>query len=180
MKDQQNLIWIDLEMTGLSPEHNQILEIATVVTDKHLNIIANGPVFAIKTDLSVLETMDNWNQSHHKASGLYKRALNSHVSVETAEQMTISFLKCFINGNQSPMCGNTISMDRQFLNRYMPKLAAFFHYRQIDVSTFKELIKRWYPGALKFEKVSKHLALNDIYDSIDELKYYRQHYFRTE
>jgi len=180
MKDPQNLIWIDLEMTGLSPEINQILEIATVVTDKNLNIIANGPVFAIQTELSVLQTMDDWNQSHHKASGLYERARASRVSRETAEQMTIAFLSRFVDANQSPMCGNTISMDRQFLNRYMPKLAAFFHYRQLDVSTLKEIIKRWYPNSLKFDKSSKHLALSDIYDSIDELKFYRQHFFRTE
>lgn len=178
MKDAEHLIWIDLEMTGLFPELNQILEIATVVTDKHLNIIANGPVLAIKTQASVLETMDDWNQKHHKASGLYQRALQSRVSVEDAEAMTISFLQCFIDPGVSPMCGNTISMDRQFLNRHMPNLACFFHYRQIDVSTIKELVKRWYPNAKKFEKESRHLALNDIVDSIEELKFYRNQYFK--
>jgi oligoribonuclease len=179
MKDSDNLIWIDLEMTGLSPEYNQILEIATVVTDKHLNVIAHGPVFALKTETGVLETMDDWNQKHHRASGLYQRALQSRVTLEQAELMTIAFLNCFIDAGVSPMCGNTISMDRQFLNRYMPKLASFFHYRQIDVSTIKELVKRWYPQVAKFEKESRHLALSDIYDSIEELKFYRQHYFRN-
>lgn len=178
-KDNENLIWIDLEMTGLSPVENQIIEIATVVTDKDLNILANGPVLAIQTDFSALLAMDDWNQKHHRASGLYDRVLASRVSCRQAELMTIDFLKCFVEAGVSPMCGNTISMDRQFLNRHMPDLAAFFHYRQIDVSTLKELVKRWYPNATRFDKNSVHLALNDIYDSIEELKFYRQHYFRN-
>jgi len=179
MKDENHLIWIDLEMTGLVPKDNQIIEIATVVTDKELNILANGPVFAIQTESRALEAMDDWNQTHHRASGLYQRVLNSRVSCGKAEEMTISFLKCFVDAGVSPMCGNTISMDRQFLNVHMPKLAAFFHYRQIDVSTLKELTKRWYPQAPKFEKSSQHLAIHDIYDSIQELEFYRQHFFRN-
>jgi oligoribonuclease len=177
-KDANHLIWIDLEMTGLNVENDQILEIATVVTNQDLDILANGPVFAIQTPISKLEAMDEWNQTHHRASGLYERALRSHVSVRQAETMTIGFLERFLDEGVSPMCGNTISMDRQFLNRYMPNLARFFHYRQIDVSTIKELVKRWYPDAPKFDKISKHLALNDIYDSIEELKHYRYQYFR--
>jgi oligoribonuclease len=122
--------------------------------------------------------MDDWNQTHHQASGLYQRALGSKVGIAQAEAMTIGFLERFLDKGQSPMCGNTISMDRQFLNRYMPRLASFFHYRQIDVSTIKELVKRWYPNASKFDKTSKHLALSDVYDSIEELKYYRNLYFK--
>ena len=173
-----NLIWIDLEMTGLSPEHNQILEIATVVTDHKLNIIAHGPVFAIQTPQSVLATMDNWNQTHHKASGLYARALQSRVTAAQAEQHTLHFLKHFVKAQQSPMCGNSICNDRQFLNKHMPSLANFFHYRQIDVSSFKEMCSRWYPDAQKFAKISKHLALNDVFDSIEELKYYKRNFFK--
>lgn len=178
MKNKDNLIWIDLEMTGLNVEQNQIIEIATVVTDKELNILANGPVFAIKTDIEHLDAMDDWNQKQHRSSGLYQRVLDSKVSCQQAESMTIAFLKTFIDESCSPMCGNTISMDRQFLNRYMPQLARFFHYRQIDVSTIKELAKRWYAFLPKFEKTSQHLALHDIYDSIEELKFYRQLLFK--
>ncbi len=177
MIDKNNLIWIDLEMTGLSPEFNQILEIATVVTDSQLNVIAHGPVFAIQTPSEVLMGMDDWNQKHHSSSGLYMRALESQVSVQQAEQFTIEFLKNFVPAQSSPMCGNSICMDRQFLIRHMPQLANFFHYRQIDVSSFKEMCKRWYPEKTKFDKISKHLALNDIFDSIEELKYYREHFF---
>lgn len=177
MKDANNLIWIDLEMTGLVVEQEQILEIATVVTDQHLNVLAHGPVLALKTAEEYLQKMDDWNQRHHRASGLYERVQRSTVDVTQAEAMTIAFLQRFLNPGESPMCGNTISMDRQFLNRYMPKLAQFFHYRQIDVSSIKELVKRWYPNAAKFEKNSKHLAQNDIYDSIEELSFYREHYF---
>lgn len=176
MKNKTDLIWIDLEMTGLSIVHNQILEIATVVTDKDLNVIANGPVFVLQTPKKELESMDDWNQTHHKASGLYERALQSHVTTAQAERLTISFLKHFVDAQTSPMCGNTICTDRQFLNQYMPDLADFFHYRQIDVSSFKEIFKRWYPNKPKFDKISKHLAINDIYDSIEELKYYRKHF----
>ncbi len=177
MRNNTHLIWIDLEMTGLSPEQDQILEIATVVTDNLLNIIAHGPVFAIKTPLEILQRMDDWNQKHHKSSGLYDRALHNGVDIQVAEEMTIHFLKTFIDKGLSPMCGNTISQDRMFINRYMPQLAKFFHYRQIDVSTIKELVKHWYPKATKFEKHSKHLALSDIIDSIEELRHYKQHFF---
>ena len=177
MKDAENLIWIDLEMTGLLVDQDQIIEIATVVTDKHLNILAHGPVFAIQTNQAQLDAMDDWNQRHHRRSGLYERVLRSNVCLAQAEDMTLGFLESFLNPGESPMCGNTISMDRMFLTKYMPKLQQFFHYRQIDVSSIKELVKRWYPNAGKFEKTSKHLAQSDIYDSIEELAYYRQHYF---
>jgi oligoribonuclease len=178
MQAKDRLIWIDLEMTGLSPEINQIIEIATVVTDKHLNVIANGPVLAIHAEQKALDLMDNWNQKHHRASGLYQRVQASRVSMTQAEQMTIDFLKVFVEPNTSPICGNSICMDKQFLNRYMPALSNFFHYRQIDVSSFKEIIKRWYPNGSQFEKHSKHLALSDIYDSIEELKFYQTHYLK--
>jgi oligoribonuclease len=178
MKDKNNLIWIDLEMTGLSPQKNQILEIATVVTDSQLNILANGPVLAIQTPLEVLQGMDDWNQKQHGSSGLYQRALQSTVTAAQAEKMTIQFLKQFIDPATSPICGNSICMDKQFLVLHMPLLSQFFHYRQIDVSSFKEIFKRWYPEKAKFDKISKHLALNDIYDSIEELKHYREHFIK--
>ena len=178
MSLKERLIWIDLEMTGLSPEINQIIEIATVVTDHHLNVLANGPVLAIQTQQAALDGMDDWNQKHHRASGLYQRVQASTVSMTTAEQFTIDFLKVFVEPHTSPICGNSICMDKQFLNRYMPSLSDFFHYRQIDVSSFKEIIKRRYPQGPRLEKQSKHLALSDIYDSIEELKFYQQHYFK--
>lgn len=178
MPNKDRLIWIDLEMTGLSPEINQIIEIATVVTDNHLNVIANGPVLAIEAHQTVLEGMDNWNQTHHRASGLYQRVQASKVSMAKAEQFTLDFLKAFVAPNTSPICGNSICMDKQFLNRHMPRLSNFFHYRQIDVSSFKEMIKRWHPQGPQLDKHSKHLALSDIYDSIEELKFYQKHYFK--
>lgn len=178
MPRKDRLIWIDLEMTGLSPEINQIIEIATVVTDNQLNLIANGPVLAIHAEQAALDRMDDWNQKHHRASGLYQRVQASSVSMAKAERMTIDFLKVFVEPNTSPICGNSICMDKQFLNCYMPTLSNFFHYRQIDVSSFKEMIKRWHPQGPQLEKHSKHLALSDIYDSIEELKFYRKHYFK--
>jgi oligoribonuclease len=178
MPRKNRLIWIDLEMTGLSPAVNQIIEIATVITDNHLNVIANGPVFAIETPQATLDSMDDWNQKHHRASGLYQRVQASSVSIAKAEQMTIQFLNVFVEANTSPICGNSICMDKQFLNRYMPTLSNFFHYRQIDVSSFKEMIRRLYPEGPQLEKHSKHLALSDIYDSIEELKFYQKHYFK--
>ncbi len=177
MKNNHNLIWIDLEMTGLDPEVNRIIEIATVVTDPHLNIIAEGPVFAIAQPKILLDGMDTWNTRQHNQSGLVKRVLESTVGERQAEELTIEFLKNYLSAGKSPMCGNSICQDRRFLYKYMPELASFFHYRNLDVSTLKELAVRWKPELLKgFTKESKHLALEDIKDSIAELVYYRQHF----
>lgn len=177
MKDNNNLIWIDLEMTGLEPDKERIIEIATVVTDSQLNILAEGPVIAVHQDRSLLAAMDEWNTRQHNQSGLVKRVLESKIGEMQAQKMTIDFLKRYLDAGKSPMCGNSICQDRRFLYRYMPELAAFFHYRNLDVSTLKELVKRWRPqlmaGAIKD---SKHLALDDIKDSINELIYYRQHF----
>ncbi len=179
MKNNLNLIWIDLEMTGLNPDINKIIEIATVVTDKDLNIIADGPNIAIFQEDDKLDIMDKWNTKHHNKSGLVDRVKKSEINEQMAERKTIKFLKQYINANQSPMCGNSICMDKMFLVRYMPKLAQFFHYRQIDVSTIKELVTRWMPSIKENnKKESSHLALRDIYDSITELKYYRKHFIK--
>lgn len=177
MKNNQNLIWIDLEMTGLDPEENRIIEIATIVTDPHLNVLAEGPVFAISQSKELLDGMDAWNTRQHGQSGLVKRVLESKVSESEAEHQTINFLKQYLDKGKSPMCGNSVCQDRRFLYKYMPELAAFFHYRNLDVSTLKELAIRWKPKLLNgFTKESKHLALDDIKDSIAELVYYRQHF----
>ena len=174
MKDALNLIWIDLEMTGLLPEHDRIIEIATVVTDKDLNELAKGPVFAIKQCDSLLGKMDEWNTRQHGKSGLIDRVKASQISETDAERQTIEFLSNFIESGQSPMCGNSICLDRRFLIRYMPDLAAFFHYRNLDVSTLKELARRWKPTAISsFTKSCGHLALADVLESIDELRHYR-------
>lgn len=176
MKNKQHLIWIDLEMTGLSPEQDRIIEIATIVTDKHLNILDEGPVFAIHQSDERMQGMDEWNTKQHGNSGLMERVRESRVTEAEAEQKTLAFLTRYLDKGVSPMCGNTICQDRRFLVHYMPELAAFFHYRHIDVSTLKELARRWAPDLVKgFDKQSKHLALDDIKDSIDELIYYRQH-----
>lgn len=177
MKNNQNLIWIDLEMTGLEPDHDRIIEIATVVTDSHLNVLAEGPVYAIRQEPSVIALMDEWNTRQHNQSGLVKRIFEAGVSEREAELETLAFLAQYLDKGKSPMCGNSICQDRRFLCRYMPELAAFFHYRNLDVSTLKELVKRWRPQLLSgVVKDSKHLALNDIHDSIAELVYYRQHF----
>ncbi|QBR85045.1 oligoribonuclease [Legionella israelensis] len=181
MKNNQNLIWIDLEMTGLEPDHDRIIEIATVVTDAQLNIIAEGPVFAISQPQSLLDKMDEWNTRQHQQSGLIQRVKESDVDEKEAEKKTLDFLSQHLDKGKSPMCGNSICQDRRFLYRYMPELAAFFHYRNLDVSTLKELVKRWRPQLMSgLTKESKHLALDDIKDSIDELIYYRQHFIRLE
>jgi oligoribonuclease len=170
-----DLIWIDLEMTGLSPESDRIIEIATVVTDKELNTIAEGPVIAIHQSESVLSKMDEWNVKQHHGSGLVDRVRASKYDERKAEVETIEFLKQHIPAGVSPMCGNSICQDRRFLAHYMPELEAYFHYRQIDVSTLKELARRWRPEILNYlQKKSRHLALEEIYDSISELRYYRQ------
>ncbi len=177
MKNNHNLIWIDLEMTGLEPEQDRIIEIATVVTDPHLNILAEGPVIAVSQPQALLDGMDSWNTKQHNQSGLVKRVQESTVGEREAEQLTIDFLKQYLDKGKSPMCGNSICQDRRFLYKYMPELAAFFHYRNLDVSTLKELAIRWRPALLNgVVKESKHLALDDIKDSINELVYYRQHF----
>ncbi len=175
MSDREtNLIWIDLEMTGLLPESDVIIEIATIVTDKDLNILAEGPALAIHQSDETLNAMDEWNTEHHNQSGLVKRIKESRISTEQAEIETIEFLKEWVNEGVSPMCGNTICQDRRFLYNYMPKLEKFFHYRHIDVTTLKELAVRWKPEAKMIrEGEPAHLALADIKDSIDELKHYR-------
>lgn len=176
-----NLIWIDLEMTGLDPNHDRIIEIATVVTDSDLNILAEGPSMAIHQAETLLEGMDEWNTTHHGNSGLTERVRKSTVNESQAEQATLDFLSKWVPQGASPMCGNSIGQDRRFLVRYMPELAAFFHYRNLDVSTLKELAKRWSPKLLEgISKQSKHLALDDVYDSISELRFYRKHFIREE
>ncbi len=173
-----NLIWIDLEMTGLNPDTDRIIEIATIVTDQQLNVLAEGPNLAISQPKEVMDQMDEWNTKHHGSSGLTARVLETTVTESQAEKQTLSFLKQFVKAKCSPMCGNTICQDRRFLYRHMPDLEAFFHYRHLDVSTVKELAKRWKPKIYnQHEKESKHLALEDIKDSIDELKFYREHFF---
>jgi oligoribonuclease len=176
-----NLIWIDLEMTGLDPNHDRIIEIATVVTDSDLNILAEGPSMAIHQAETLLEGMDEWNTTHHGNSGLTERVRKSTVNESQAEQATLDFLSKWVPQGASPMCGNSIGQDRRFLVRHMPELAAFFHYRNLDVSTLKELAKRWSPKLLEgVSKQSKHLALDDVYDSISELRFYRKHFIREE
>ena len=179
MTDRDRLIWIDLEMTGLEPETDRIIEIATIVTDANLNVIAEGPVVAIHQPESVLEQMDEWCTRTHGDSGLTKRVQESALTEAEAEQQTISFLSQHVTAGVSPMCGNSIGQDRRFLARYMRDLEAFFHYRNIDVSTLKELARRWNPAALEgFTKKGTHLALDDIRESIAELKHYRRTFLR--
>jgi len=174
-----NLIWMDLEMSGLDPERNTILEIATLITDADLGVVAEGPVLAIHQPDAVLEGMDDWNRDHHAASGLSARVRSSPYSMADAERETLAFVRRYCTERSSPLCGNSIHQDRRFLVRYMPQLDAYLHYRNIDVSTVKELVRRWYPnGPHPPEKRHAHLALDDIRESIDELRFYRQHVFR--
>ncbi|ROO26361.1 oligoribonuclease [Salinisphaera japonica] len=171
---ENNLIWIDLEMTGLNPETDRIIEIATVVTDPNLRVLAEGPVLAVHQDKARLDAMDAWNTRQHNGSGLVDRVLASSVDEQAAQAQTISFLEQYVPAGCSPMCGNSICQDRRFLARYMPKLEAYFHYRHLDVSTLKELARRWAPEVARgFSKQSSHLAMDDIKDSIEELSYYR-------
>ena len=172
----QNLIWIDLEMTGLLPDSDRIIEIAVVVTDPHLTVRVEGPVFAIHQSDAVLDGMDAWNKGTHGRSGLTDRVRASLVDEASAQAQTIAFLQHYVPKNTSPMCGNSVCQDRRFLANYMPELEAFFHYRNLDVSTLKELARRWKPALLDgFKKAQAHTALADIQESIDELIHYRQH-----
>lgn len=175
-----NLVWVDMEMTGLDPDSDRIIEVAVVVTDPELNVIAEGPVFAIHQSDETLDKMDNWNKGTHGKSGLIDRVRASVVSEAQAEAELIAFLKQYVPANKSPMCGNSICQDRRFMARGMPKLEAFFHYRNLDVSTLKELCRRWKPEiAGGFKKHQKHTALADIVESIEELKYYREHFIQA-
>ncbi|ATQ83600.1 oligoribonuclease [Moraxella osloensis] len=177
--DKKHLIWIDLEMTGLDTLNDTIIEIATIVTDSELNILAEGPVFAIHTPDIVLNSMDDWNTRQHGQSGLIDRIRRSNVTMAQAETETIAFLSKYVESGRSPMCGNSICQDRRFLARQMPTLERFFHYRNLDVSTVKELAYRWRPDILSsFEKKGSHLALDDIRDSIRELRHYKEHFFK--
>ena len=178
MAEKDRLIWIDLEMTGLRPDHDSIIEMATVVTDRELNVIADGPELAIHQSEAVLAQMDAWNQRQHGGSGLIERVRASQTGVAAAEQQTLAFLAAHVEAGASPMCGNSICQDRRFLARWMPTLEAFFHYRNIDVSTLKELASRWHPHLSSgLVKRSAHLARADIYESIAELRYYRERLF---
>ena len=178
---KDNLIWVDLEMTGLEPKTDKVIEIATIVTDKNLNILAEGPTIAIHQSDETLAKMDEWNTSHHGDSGLTKRVKDSTEDEQSATDKTIEFLSQYVPATSSPMCGNTICQDRRFMVEHMPELEEFFHYRHIDVSTIKELAKRWKPDFLKgFEKKGSHLAMDDIRESIAEMVYYREHFINLE
>lgn len=177
----QRLVWIDLEMTGLDPNRERIIEVATIVTDADLNVIAEGPVLAVHQPDSLLAGMDEWNQRTHGESGLVERVKKSAVDTAEAERRTLEFLREHVTPGTSPVCGNSVHQDRRFLEREMPELLAFFHYRNLDVSTVKELAKRWNPGALAgFSKRNVHLAMEDIKESIAELAHYRQTFLRLE
>ena len=172
--DPNNLVWIDMEMTGLQPDSDRIIEIATLVTDAQLNLVATGPVLVVHQPDEVLNAMDSWNKSTHAKTGLIERVRASTLTEADAERQTIGFLSAHVPQNTSPMCGNSICQDRRFLARWMPRLEAFFHYRNVDVSTLKELVRRWKPDLKGFSKEGKHEALADILESIEELKFYRK------
>jgi len=175
LNTDQRLIWMDLEMTGLDPDHDSILEIATIVTDSELNELAEGPVYAIRHPESQLQAMDDWNREHHSDSGLWNRVISSNTQMREAEQGTLAFLAQWSEQGQSPLCGNSICQDRRFLYRLMPELQGWFHYRNLDVSSLKELARRWSPQILEgLVKHNRHEALSDIRESIEELRYYRE------
>ena len=175
-----NLVWVDMEMTGLIPEVDRVIEIATIVTDSHLNVLAEGPVIAIKQPDAALEAMDEWNTRTHSASGLVERVRSSAVSEQLASDMTLDFLREWVPEGMSPMCGNSICQDRRFMARHMPALEKYFHYRNLDVSTLKILAQRWLPDLPDLPKQGAHQALADIRESIEELRHYRTHFLRLE
>lgn len=176
-KNDDNLIWVDLEMTGLDPETDVVIEIATIVTDKDLNILAEGPVIAIHQPDDVLDNMNEWCVVQHGKSGLTERVRQSTIDENEASELTLEFLKQWVDEGKSPMCGNSICQDRRFMVKHMPKLESYFHYRHIDVSTLKELARRWKPSILSgLTKAATHLALDDIRESIEECRYYREHF----
>jgi oligoribonuclease len=178
MQSEDNLVWLDLEMTGLDPDKCTIIEIATVITDSELHVLAEGPSVAIRQDAEKLRTMEKWSRDTHTKSGLLRRVEASKISTREAEEQTLEFIKHFCPERVSPLCGNSIGHDRRFLERYMPNLFAYFHYRNIDVSTLKELIRRWFPhGPSPPMKKGSHLALEDIRESINEMIFYRDNYF---
>ncbi|PJI46465.1 MAG: oligoribonuclease [Pseudomonas sp.] len=180
MQNPQNLIWIDLEMTGLDPDKDVIIEMATIVTDSELNILEEGPVIAVHQSEALLAGMDEWNTRQHGQSGLTQRVRESTISAAEAEAATIAFLEKWVPKRSSPICGNSICQDRRFLYRHMPKLEGYFHYRNLDVSTLKELAARWAPAVRDgFKKGNTHLALDDIRESIAELRYYREHFIKV-
>jgi oligoribonuclease len=180
MQRDDLLVWMDLEMSGLESERDTILELATLITDNELNVIGEGPLVAIHQPPAVLESMDEWNRDHHTASGLVARVQASGISMAEAEELTREFVERHCVKRTAPLCGNSIHQDRRFLHRYMPRLDAYLHYRNIDVSTVKELVRRWYPGELDPpQKKHTHLALDDIRESIEELRFYRRHFFRS-
>ena len=178
--NEMNLVWIDMEMTGLDPDHNKIIEIAAIVTDAELNILAEGPVFAIHQSDEVLDGMDAWNKGTHGRSGLIDRVRASAVTEDEAAAKMIEFLRQYVPAGKSPMCGNSICQDRRFMARHMPTLEEFFHYRNLDVSTLKELCRRWKPELIAgFKKHQLHTALADIRESVEELRYYREHFINA-
>jgi len=176
IQSPDNLIWLDLEMTGLDTDNDYIIEIATIITDNQLNILEEGPVIAIHQDDAILQAMDEWNTKQHAKSGLIDRVRNSRYTTADAERMTLAFVEKFVPAKTSPMCGNSICQDRRFLHRLMPQLEQYFHYRNLDVSTVKELVKRWYPEKEQYEKESTHIALEDVRNSINELRFYQEKY----
>ncbi|MBB5019430.1 oligoribonuclease [Chitinivorax tropicus] len=178
-QDQNRLIWVDMEMTGLVPESDKVLELAVVITDSELNTVAEGPVLVVHQDNAVLDAMDDWNKNTHGRSGLIDRVKASVLNEAQVEAQMIAFLQEHVPSGVSPMCGNSICQDRRFMARWMPRLETYFHYRNLDVSTLKELVKRWKPEVAKgLKKHGKHEALADIYESIEELKYYREHFIK--
>jgi oligoribonuclease len=178
LQSKKNLIWLDLEMTGLNPNEHTIIEIATLVTDSELNILAEGPALAICHDKATFEKMEPWSLNTHTKSGLLKRVAESEINLQQAEDRTLAFVSRYCKEKVSPLCGNSIGHDRRFLERYMPKLFSYLHYRNIDVSTVKELVSRWYPKGVPMpKKKAAHLAMADIEESIREMKFYRDHYF---
>ncbi len=179
-QDPTHLIWLDMEMTGLNPDGDRIIEVAMIITDSQLNVVAESPVIAVHQPDSVLDAMDDWNKNTHGKSGLVARVKASSVSETQAEQVLLDFLQQHVPAGKSPMCGNTICQDRRFMARWMPRLEAYFHYRNLDVSTLKELCKRWRPDIAKgVVKKGKHEALADILESIEELRYYREHFLKV-